>query len=383
MAAIEFPIPQGAILFSHGGFSYEFREHLGEAHHGLSLLLARRRTAEGPKGKVLLKAVGGPRGPAGLRVHSARRKLEEEVRLSTHLQHPGILRVHGLHKAEGAWYVIAEHPDGHSLNDLLGLVQECERWFSPFFALYVGAQAANALHHAHTRTDEAGRPLGIVHRAIDADHLFMDWDGEVRVADFGLAFSTLPGRVASTVRRPRGDVYFSSPEMLLGWRVDARSDLFALGLVMLELATGRNLLHPPAGVSSAAKAALSTRRQAQVQRAISRARAAGCHDALEEIIWRAATYTPEDIHAATAGLPDTLRVPLCKLLQRSPSERFQSAGELEASLRKWLGGSYGVQEAAAELKQVAKEAGERMADVEFPWSLRRRRRSPDQITTRS
>jgi serine/threonine protein kinase len=383
MAAIDFPIPKGAILFSHGGFSYEFREHLGEAHHGLSLFLAQKRTADGPKGRVLLKAVGSPSGTMSMRVHKARAKLEEGVRLAMHLEHPAILRVHGLHKAEGTWYAITEHPAGHSLNDHLGLVQECERWFSPFFALYVGAQVASALHHAHTRKDDSGRPLGIVHRAIDADHIFMDWDGEVQVADFGLSLSNLPGRVASTVRRPQGDTYFSSPEMLLGARVDARSDLFALGLVMLELATGKNLLHAPDGVPQEVKAALSLRKRARVTRAIKRARAAGCDDAMEEIIWRAATYTPEDVNTATAKLPDTLRIPLCKLLQSSPSERFQTAEELETHLRGWLGEAFGPKEAAAELKEVAEEAGERKADLDFPWSRRRRRRSHDEITTRS
>jgi hypothetical protein len=68
MEATEFHIPTGAILFSEGGVSYEFRKHLGEAHHGLSLFLARKRTAEGPGGRVLLKAVGLPSGRARARL---------------------------------------------------------------------------------------------------------------------------------------------------------------------------------------------------------------------------------------------------------------------------------------------------------------------------
>jgi hypothetical protein len=382
MAAIEFQIPRGAILFSEGGVAYEFREHLGEAHHGLSLLLARRRTAHGPEGKVLLKAVGRPTATAAWqRVDKARAKLLEQVRLATHLEHPGILRVHGLHKSEGTWYVICEHPAGHSLNELLELVQECGRWFSPFFTLYVGAQVASALHHAHTVRDSAGRPLGIVHRAIDLEHLFMDWKGRVQVSDFGMALSSLPGRVATTVRRPQADTYFSSPEMLLTGRVDGRSDLFALGLVMLELATGRNLLHPPEAVPEAAIAALSRKQRGRVARALERARLAGCADALEQVLWRAATYTPEDVEAVTAGLPDTLRVPLCRLLQRSPAARYQTAAELEAHLRGWLGGMFGAKEAAAELKGAADKAGEHMVDRKLLRS-RGRGRSLEELTTR-
>jgi len=238
MPAIEFKLPRGAILFNDGTHAFEFREDLGEAHHGLKLFLARRRTLEGnhPRGKVLLKAVGLPSGREARSVYRARAKLEEQVRLAAHLEHPGILRVHGLHKAESAWYVITEHPVGHNLDDLLAIVSECDRWFSPFFTLYVGEQVASALEHAHGAKDSDGNPLGIVHRAIDLGHVFMDWKGKVQVSDFGLALSRLPGRVASTVRRPQGATFFASPEMLLGGRVDARSDLFALGLVMLVLA---------------------------------------------------------------------------------------------------------------------------------------------------
>jgi serine/threonine protein kinase len=381
MAAIEFRVPKGAILFSREGLSYEFREHLGEAHHGLNLILARPHKTDGePLGQVLLKAVGLPNGPEGIRVYKAREKLEEQVRLASYLQHPGILRVHGMHKAEGAWYVITDHPSGNSLNEVLALVMECERWFSPLFALYVGAEVAGALHHAHTAKDEKGRPLGIVHRAIDLEHVFVDWLGEVQVSDFGLAFSSLSGRVASTVRRPQGDTYFSSPEMLLTGRVDARSDLFALGLVMLELATGRNLLHPPEGVPPQALAALSRKKLASMTRALKRARLAGCDEAVEEIIMRAATFTPEDVEEVTAGLPDALRVPLCKMLQRSPAARYQTAQELEADLRRWLGEAFGAKEAGAELKAVADEAGERMADLDLRRP-RPRARTQDTITT--
>ncbi|KFE69584.1 serine/threonine protein kinase [Hyalangium minutum] len=302
---------------------------------------------------MLLKAVGMPSDPGGERVFKARAKLEEQVRLAAYLQHPQSVRVHGLHKAEGAWYVITDHPSCNSLNDVLALVTECKRWFSPLFALHVGAQVAGALHPAHTAQDERGRSLGIVHRAIDLDHVFVDWSGRVQVSDFGLALSRLPGRVASTVRRPQGDTYFSSPEMLLTGRVDARSDLFALGLVMLELATGRSLLHPPNEISPKALAALSRKQRAGLTRAIQRARLAGA-----------------------------LRVPLCRLLQRSPAARYPTAGELEADLSRCLGGTYGAKEAGAELKAVADEAGEHRGN-EGLLHPRPRARSQDRITTHS
>ncbi|MBZ4422447.1 protein kinase [Myxococcus sp. RHSTA-1-4] len=369
MPRIEFKLPKGAILFSDDAFAYEFREDLGEAHHGLSLFVARRRAGDGRiLGKVLLKAVGAPTGPEGGRVKRARTKLEEQVRLATYLKHPAILRVHGLHKAEGAWYVITEHPTGNNLNDLLTIVSECRRWFSPLFALYVGAQVASALEHAHAATDEHGQPLGIVHRAIDLEHVFMDWNGGVQVADFGLSISNLPGRVVSTTARPQGPVHSTSPETLLTGRVDARSDLYSLGLVMLELATGKNLLDAPDGVPDAVKAKLSRRQLQQVRRALKRARLSGWGPGSEAAIWRAATYTPEDVDAATANLPEALRLPLRKVLQRKPAERFQSASELAAALRECLGGAYGKREAAAEIRRAYDEAGQALVELELRTS---------------
>jgi isopentenyl diphosphate isomerase/L-lactate dehydrogenase-like FMN-dependent dehydrogenase len=100
-----------------------------------------------------------------------------------------------------------------------------------------------------------------------------------------------------------------------------------------------------------------------VKRAIKRARLAGCEPTIERTIWRAATYTLEDLEAVTAGLPDTLRVPLRKLLQRSPDARYQTAAELETDLRRWLGGQFGKEKAAAELKEMKKEVGEVMVGL--------------------
>lgn len=380
MAAIEFRLPKGAILFSADGFSYEFRENLGEAHHGLSHLLVRKRTAEGhPRESMLLKAVGTPSGPGGRRVFKARARIEEQVRLAQFLQHPAILRTYGLHKVEGTWYLLTENPVGPSLNEHLALVQECRRWFSPLFTLYVGAQVAAALAHAHTAKDESGKPLGIVHRAIDLEHVFVDWNGNVQVSDFGTALSKLRGRVASSVRRPRGGIYFGSPEMLLGARVDGRSDLFTLGLVMLEMSTGKNLLYAPDGVTPERMAKLSDKGVRQVDRAILRAHLAGYDSSLVEVIHRAATFTPEDVDAATEALPSVLRMPLRKLLQRSPDARYQTAGELEAELRASLGDTFGIDEAAAEVMEIVRETDKLMEEIDLPGT---RRRSVYEVTTR-
>ncbi|RKG93496.1 serine/threonine protein kinase [Corallococcus carmarthensis] len=383
MSAGEFRLPRGAILFTRDGVQYEFREDLGEVDHGLSLLLARRRTSEGSiRGKVLLKAVGVPKLMEMPRIKRARAKVEEQVRLATYLDHPGILRVHGLHKAEGCWYVITEHPSGHSINTLLTLSGECGRRFSPLFTFHVGARIAAALEHAHEVKDEHGRSLHIVHRALDVDHIFVDWNGDVQVSDFGLALSDLPGRVSSTVRRPQGDAFYSSPEMLLTGCVDARSDLFALGNVLLELATGKNILDAPDALTEEVKDSLSGRQLVRVRRAVRRARLAGSPVGVEDAIWRAATYTQADLEALTEPLPQGLGLALRKLLQPRPDARYQTARELVEDLRRWLGAgdAYGRKEVVAELHEMAKRSREVMVEM----GMRRPRglqASQDKIST--
>ncbi|QDE69826.1 protein kinase [Myxococcus xanthus] len=380
--AIEFKIPPGAILFSADGVGYEFREDLGPTHHGMSLFVARLRNSSGePRGKVLLKAVPAPSEKEGGRVRRARAKLDEQVRLAASLSHPAILKVHGLHKVEGYWYVSAEHPSGNSLNELLTLVVECRRWFSPLFVMFVGSQVAAALEHAHTAKDASGRPLNIVHRAIDVAHIFMDWDGTVRLGDFGLALSNLPGRVASSVRGPRGDYFYSSPEMLLGGPVDARSDLFMLGVVLLEMATGKNLLFHPDAITPEVMGSLSVKRRRRVVQAIKRATLAGASPMVEDAIWRAATLTDADVDAMTEGLPQGLRVTLNRLLRVSPRERYQSAGELAADLAAWIGGTFTKADAAAELRARAAQAEEALDALGLTPPRGRGKRHPDDVTT--
>ncbi|ATB48038.1 serine/threonine protein kinase [Corallococcus macrosporus] len=384
MSAIEFGVPRGAILFVQDGFQYEFRDNLGEAHHGLSLLLARRRTLEGHVEKqVLLKAVGVPRdGQSWARIERARLKLEEQVRLAAYLDHPGIVRVHGIHKGEGGWYAITDRPLGNSVNDLVTVAGECRRRLSPLFVLYVGAQVATALAHAHEAADEKGRPLNIVHRSLDAGHIFVDWNGATQIADFGLALSDLPGRVASTVHRSQGDAFYSSPEMLLTGRVDARSDLFALGNVLLELATGKNLLDAPDTLTEDVKDSVSVRQRRRVRQAIKRARLAGSPAVVEDAIWRAATYTQAELEAMTDSLPQGLALPLRKLLQPRPADRYQTARELAMDLRAWLGDGefFGPAEAEAELKALMQQAGEMLAELDIR-APRRLTASHDELST--
>lgn len=92
-----------------------------------------------------------------------RQLLEEEVRLALRLSHPGIARVYGLHESKGVLFALQEYVEGRSLDAIYEDALFAGRCSEPF-VLYVAAEVATALHHAHTRPDETGHPLGMVHR---------------------------------------------------------------------------------------------------------------------------------------------------------------------------------------------------------------------------
>ncbi|HYH97997.1 protein kinase domain-containing protein, partial [Hyalangium sp.] len=182
--------------------------------------------------------------------------------------------------------------------------------------------------------------------------VFLGPEGEVLLTDFARARSLLPGRVASTLPRPQGDVFYCSPEALLCEETDPRSDLFSLGLVLLELATWRHLYSMDNVRPDDLEEALTERVKGKVLDAAIIATEADLPEHAEDCILRAATFTSQDVDEITEPLAQPLRSIVRRLLQREPVDRYQSAAELEADLREGLsslGVPYGANEALEEI----------------------------------
>ncbi len=382
------PDPGHVILFTHEGFSYESLRSLGTGPHGEDLVLARKRTAENILERVLLKCVALPPGEPSVDTQRTRARLEEEVRLATYLHHRCLVRVLGQQQTPEALYTLLEYVRGPTLDELVTLSLERGKPFSEAFTLYLGAELASALDHVHTREDEHGHRLGIVHRNLSTETIRLTGAGEVKLADFSLARSELPGRRASTLRKPRGPLFFSAPETILAGRADARSDLFALGLVLLEFATGRHLFDPAHKTYTELRSALAGAERRRVQRLVREALAAGHGDMAQQAIWGAATFTRTDVEQATASLSAPLKATLERLLRRNPEERFQEAQELEDTLREQLErlGAYAGSSAVAEIRQALAEAGQVLVSHELAPGLLAaglvRSGSPQQPSTR-
>lgn len=367
------PASKPFILFTTGATAYELIRYLGARGPG-ELLLARRHYAGVPGDLVLIKRlqdVGDAQGRARLR---------EEVKLLMRLSHPAIVQVFLVRVHDGLPHLVMEHVDGKSLETLISFAALRRRPFSEAFAAYVGAEVADALHHAHSLEDARGRPLGIVHRDVSPQSLRLDARGHVKLSDFAMAWAKLPGRIVTESHVVRGDLAYASPEALARKPLDGRADLFSLGVVLLEVLTGLHLLD-----------------MEDVERA---ALAAGPLPDAEVLLaevpsWlpaplmaaRMACLAPAHVERATHGLSPAMRAILGRLLRREPSERFQSGQELADALRAVLAGqgyAYGPNEAAREATQVRRDARCRRqtADV-LRWEDSVRPETPPRTTSGS
>ncbi|MBN1209175.1 MAG: protein kinase [Myxococcaceae bacterium] len=351
-----FSIP-GVILFSQGDLSYEVDlslgviEDLAQSKLGERTFLAWERTGAKRLRSVIVRSLPPTSSRDQEELNRMRARLREEARLATYLQHPRIARTCGPYEVQGILYVVSDTVEGTSINTLINYAHMRNAPFSPAFCMYVGAEVASTLHYAHTCKDESGAPLGIVHRDVNPARLYMAPEGEIILTGFARARSLLPGRVATTLPRPQGEVAYCSPEALLGEETDPRSDLFALGLVLLELASLRHLYSTGRARFEDLEKALTPEVREQVLAATMTAMEADLPEHAEDCILRAATFDPRDVEEITQPIPLPLRSILRRLLTRKPEERYPSAAALEADLRAGLarpGAPYGAREALEE-----------------------------------
>ena len=159
--------------------------------------------------------------------------------------------------------------------------------------LYVAQETLKALEYAHTKTSEVGTPLGLVHRDVSPMNVIVSARGEVKLFDFGIVKAE--GRVTKTqVGVVKGNVTFMSPEQARGTNVDARADLFSMGLLMYYCLTGDVLYQG---------------------------------NTTYELLVKAATGPGPEEFDKLRALPDPCGELLHRALQANPADRFQTARE--------------------------------------------------------
>lgn len=344
--------PTKQVLFSHQGTDYLVVWRMDATPNGLERYLVRPRT-DGHVGEPLEAELVPPRAPLW-----AHRRLEDEASLASRLVHPSIERVHGLREQDSRLFLLKEHVDGCSLGTVISFgVLRKEKWMSEAFCLHIASAIAGALHVAHSAVDERGQPLGIIHRAVHPCAIRIGWDGTVKLGDFASAYSLLPQRLRTPKGLFRGELEYAAPERLVHPRsapLDARADLFSLGVVLLEALTGNCLyglgsLEVEAGLLGLGPV---SRRRARLER--------GSWATFHEMGALAAALRPAHVEEALQGVSTPVKALVHRMLCREPRERYATAARLQEDLRACLRAlaarPYGAREAALELLMARTQA---------------------------
>jgi len=166
----------------------------------------------------------------------------DEAKLASNLVHSNIIPVYDFGKMGDEYFMAQEYVLGRDLRKLVTTSLEKEgKLLDPRLSVYIARQALHALEYAHTQKTSDERPMGIVHRDVSPNNILVSARGEVKLFDFGIAKAD-EGRLHQTQTGVvKGNVQYMSPEQARGEPVDARADLYSLGLVLYFLLTGRSL----------------------------------------------------------------------------------------------------------------------------------------------
>src|SRR5258708_15379253 len=168
----------------------------------------------------------------------------DEAKLTAQLTHPKIVQILDFGEVGGKYFIALEFIDGF---DALALLRTCaqKRVRLPLtLAAFIAGEVLEALDYAHNAKDMDGSPMNLVHRDISPSNIFMSKGGDVKLGDFGIARAE--EREAKTQAGTlKGKYGYMSPEQVVGTSMDARSDLFAVGVVLAEMFMGRRLFTAP------------------------------------------------------------------------------------------------------------------------------------------
>ena len=213
-------------------------------------------------------------------------RFQNEIKITRRITHKNVCRMYHLGKEDDAYYITMEFVRGQNLKKMIRMARE----ISLEATISIARQVCDGLVEAHR--------LGIIHRDLKPQNIMIDEDGDVRIMDFGIASSvetrgaTLPGMMMGTPE-------YISPEQIDGGQIDARSDIYSLGIIIYEMLTGQA---PFSG------------------------------DTPWSIAFKHKNDTPRDPRELNPRIPETMSRIILKCLEKEKERRYQSAEELLADL---------------------------------------------------
>ena len=165
----------------------------------------------------------------------------DEASLASRIHHPNVAEILDLGEQDEVLYLVMEWVDGEALSVLSKTAKRNHAHLQQRIALRIVSQACAGLHAAHEMKDEHDQHLELVHRDVSPQNILVTYDGIVKMVDFGVAKAIGRAGGETTAGQLKGKVPYMSPEQAKGGKVDRRTDIFAMGIVLYKLTTG---LHP-------------------------------------------------------------------------------------------------------------------------------------------
>jgi serine/threonine-protein kinase len=171
--------------------------------------------------------------------------LVDEARIAARLNHPNVVQTNEVGEVDNLYFIAMEYLDGQPLHRMQYRAAQRTKAGEPSLLTkeqqyLIVAESLAGLHHAHELADYDGTPLNIVHRDVTPHNIFITYEGQVKVVDFGIAKAA--GRASETRQGVvKGKVRYMPPEQALGRSVDRRADIFSAGIMLWEAATGRRM----------------------------------------------------------------------------------------------------------------------------------------------
>jgi serine/threonine protein kinase len=226
----------------------------------------------------------------------------DEARIAAKLSHPNIVQIYDLGKADDSYYIAMEYVSGRNIQHLINKEAEHKRMIPVEHACRVIAGVCDGLYYAHTRKDYDGTPLNIVHRDISPQNVLISFAGGVKLVDFGIAkASTQLAQTRAGVLK--GKYAYMSPEQVRGAKVDQRSDVFSVGLVMYEMLTGHRAFERENSLKT-----------------------------LKAIV-QEKPLNPKELNPL---IPDPVVKLLSKALEKNPDRRYPSAQDMQLAVEDYL-----------------------------------------------
>jgi serine/threonine-protein kinase len=227
----------------------------------------------------------------------------DEARLAMRLNHPNVVQTYEVGMEHGEIFLAMEYLEGQPLHRVVAEMTRNGTQLTHVQAARIAADALAGLHYAHELADYDGTPLQIVHRDVSPHNIFVTYEGQIKVVDFGIAKATM-NQVLTNVGSVKGKLAYMAPEHARSQQVDRRSDVFVMGLILWELVARRRLV---TGATSA------------------------------ELLQTLLTMDFPPLSCEEADVHPILEAIAMRALQRDPADRYATALEMREALESYIG----------------------------------------------